>query len=137
MYGEVDDDTYETTSIEASSIYVENLGTYFYANPSDEEEFVDIDVTPTPVIVIGDLSVTGTVTSVDGNEFTIDSGGQEMTVDTTLMLYDPTDDEGYQQIDEGDLVSVVGNIETDTFESRELMAETIVVLEDNSGSANS
>ena len=35
--GRVDDDLYESTSIEASSVYVEDLNTYFYASAADEE----------------------------------------------------------------------------------------------------
>lgn len=130
VYGEVDDDTFEGAKIEASSVYVESLGTYFYASASDEETFNDLDVAPT--IDVGQMIVTGTVSSVNGSEFTIDSGIQEMTVDTALMPYDPMDDEGYQQIEEGDLVSVTGDVEDDTFESSEIMADTIVTLEDDS-----
>lgn len=130
VYGEVDDDTFEVAKIEASSVYVESLGTYFYASAADEETFNDLDVAPT--IDVGQMIVTGTVSSVNGSEFTIDSGIQEMTVDTALMPYDPMDDEGYQQIEEGDLVSVTGDVEDDTFESSEIMADTIVTLEDDS-----
>lgn len=48
--------------------------------------------------------------------------------------YNPMDDEGYQQIDVGDRVSVTGDIDIDTWEKRELMAETIVTLLDSSDS---
>ncbi|WP_375192955.1 NirD/YgiW/YdeI family stress tolerance protein [Marinobacter sp.] len=130
VYGEVDDDTFEGAKVEASSVYVESLGTYFYANAADEESFNDLDVAPT--IDIGQMIVTGTVTSVSGSEFTIDSGAQEMTVDTALMPYDPMDDEGFQQLEVGDLVSVTGDIEDDTFEESELLADTVVTLEDDS-----
>jgi hypothetical protein len=61
--GKIDDDLYETTKIEASSVYVEKLGTYFYASPVDEEDVFFYTVT-TPVVV-GDLTVRGTVTDVD------------------------------------------------------------------------
>ncbi|SFR55202.1 OB fold (BOF) protein [Marinobacter gudaonensis] len=130
VYGEVDDDTFEGAKVEASSVYVESLGTYFYANAADEESFNDLDVAPT--IDIGQMIVTGTITSVSGSEFTIDSGVQEMTVDTALMPYDPMDDEGFQQLEVGDLVSVTGDIEDDTFEESELLADTVVTLEDDS-----
>ena len=134
VYGEVDDDLFETASIEASSVYFENLGTYFYASSADEESVEDIDMTPAAPIAVGDMVITGTVNSVTGREFTIDSGAQEMTVDTALMTYDPTDDEGYQQISEGDVVTVTGEIELDTFENSEIMADTVLTLEDDSDS---
>ncbi|MFL1465719.1 NirD/YgiW/YdeI family stress tolerance protein [Marinobacter sp. HN1S83] len=132
VYGEVDDDTFENTKIEASSVYVENLGTYFFASAADEESFSDLDVAPTVPIDVGDLILTGTVDSVDGREFTIDSASQAMKVDTALMPYNPMDDEGYQKINEGDLVTVTGNIDYGTFENQELMAETVVTLDDES-----
>lgn len=134
VYGEVDDDTYETTKIEASSVYVQNLGTYFYASAADEEESRVLDATPTTPVVTGELVLTGTVTSVNGREFTIDSGIQQMKVDTTMLSYDPTDDEGYQQISKGDVVSVTGDLDFDTFEAQELMANSVLTLEDQSDS---
>lgn len=130
VYGEVDDDTFEVAKVEASSVYVESLGTYFYASASDEETFSDLDVAPT--VDIGQMILTGTVTSIDGSEFTIDSGIQEMTVDTALMPYDPMDNEGYQRIEVGDLISVTGDLEDDTFELSELIADTVVTLQDES-----
>ena len=132
VYGEVDDDTFETAKIEASSVYVDSLGTYFYASAADEGSVTDLDVAPT--VDLGQLVLTGTVTNVDGTEFTIDSGDQKMTVDTTLMTYNPMDDEGYQQIEQGDQVTVTGDIDVDTFENSELMADTIVTLDDDSSS---
>ncbi|MDZ7782331.1 MAG: hypothetical protein U5K56_05075 [Halioglobus sp.] len=42
--GVVDDDFYESTKIEAASVYVEELGTHFYASSIDEEDTIlDID----------------------------------------------------------------------------------------------
>ncbi len=38
VHGLIDDDLFETTKIEASSVYVQNLGTYFYASSADEED---------------------------------------------------------------------------------------------------
>jgi uncharacterized protein YdeI (BOF family) len=132
VYGEIDDDLYETTTIEASSVYVESLGTYFYASAADEEYedrydyYIDYDP-----IVVGETSVYGTVTSVSGREFTVDTGVRELTVDTSDMLYDPTDDFGYQQIDVGDYVSVTGEMEEEFWEGRELMADSVVTIDDD------
>ncbi|PPK51649.1 NirD/YgiW/YdeI family stress tolerance protein [Marinobacter persicus] len=132
VYGEVDDDTFESAKIEANSVYVDNLGTYFYASDADEESVNDLDIAPT--IDLGQIVLTGTVTGVDGSEFTIDSGDQKMTVDTASMPYDPMDDEGYQKIEKGDQVTVTGDMETDTLEAAELMADSVVTLDDDSSS---
>ncbi len=40
VHGRVDDDFHEMTSIEASSVYVEGMNTYFYANNLDEEDLL-------------------------------------------------------------------------------------------------
>lgn len=128
VYGRVDDDLYETATIEASSVYVEDLNTYFYASAADEEELINYTVISTPVVVDVTMELTGTVTDVDGREFTLDTGRREVTVDTSTMPYNPMDDEGYQRIREGDLVKVSGDIDYDLFEGREIMADTIITL---------
>jgi len=128
VYGKVDDDIAEANTIEASSVYVESLGTYFYADSADEETLNYSVVTP---IVAGYTELTGTVTSTSAFEFTIDSGVQQMTVDTSLLDYNPLDEKGYQQIDEGDLVTVTGDLEADLSESMELVADSIVILDDS------
>jgi hypothetical protein len=123
--GMVDDDFFESTSIEASSVYVEDLNTYFYASPADEEDHWASVTVP---ITISETTVIGTVTEVGEHEFTVDTALRELTVDTTEMLYNPLDDEGYQKVRVGDRVRVSGEIDVSFFEGRELMAESIVTL---------
>ncbi len=134
VYGYVDDDLYETRSIEAGSVYVESLGTYFYASSEDEEGGVDVypAYTTAAVVVPGALELTGTVTEVTGREFTIDTGTSKMTVDTVGMSYNPMDDEGFQKISKDDRVRVYGNIDVNLFEKTEFAATTVVTLKDAS-----
>jgi uncharacterized protein YdeI (BOF family) len=126
--GVVDDDMFERRTIEASSVYVEGLQTYFYANPADEEDFAAWSVV-TPVEV-GDIEFTGTVTSVTGREFTVDSGTSEVQVDTVALGYDPLDDDGYLQIETGDRVKVGGEFDAAVFDETELSADWIIELDD-------
>ncbi|MDX1682046.1 MAG: hypothetical protein R3336_02895 [Phycisphaeraceae bacterium] len=140
VYGKVDDSLYELTSIEADQVYVKSLGTYFFApEPADEEG--DVPVTYSEVLVtpvdLGDVAISGTVTSVDGREFTIDTGDSQLTVDTIEMPYNPMDDKGFQRIDTGDRVSVLGEIEHGFFQKRELHADSIVTLEREKESSES
>lgn len=133
IYGMVDDDFYETTKIEANSVYVKNLGTYFYASGADES---DLDVIydywgALDPFVVSKTYVRGTVTEVRDGEFSIDSGASEMTIDTSPLSYDPLDSDGYQVIDKGDYVSVFGYMEDDFWEARELKAESLVLLEND------
>ena len=44
------------------------------------------------------------------------------------MPYDPLDEDGYQQIEVGDRVSVTGRVDEDLFEGRELVADSVVTL---------
>ena len=66
VYGEVDDDLFETASIEASSVYVQDLGSYFYASAADEENNPFYVITP---VEPGYTQVLGTVTSVGDRDF--------------------------------------------------------------------
>src|SRR6056297_1328210 len=71
--GMVDDDLFETRTIEASSVYVEEEGTHFFASAVDEE---DTFVTYTTPVVVSDTVIQGTVTSVDADdeEFVLSTG---------------------------------------------------------------
>ena len=62
--GRIDKDLYEQKKIEASSVYVKNLGAIFQANPQDEE-----DIAGTTVYVPGTPGwavATGTVKGIEG-----------------------------------------------------------------------
>lgn len=127
VYGEIDDDFSELATIEAESVYVENLGVYFYANSDDEESALFTNTAP---IIVGQTEVIGTVTSVEGREFTLDKGNHMLTVDTIGMDYNPLDDRGFQQVDVGDLISVTGNMEENITDTMELEADTLVILDE-------
>lgn len=133
VYGRIDDDLYDLRTIEASSVYVDNLNTYFYASAADEEDAVawTLPWTVSPVVV-SQTTMRGSVTAVspDMGEFTLSVGGVEMEVETERMTYNPVDDTGYQQIDVGDRVSVSGQIDNDFLEGRVFDAEVVVTLED-------
>ena len=101
--GMIDDDFFETTTIEASSVYVKKLGTSFYASPVDEEDFYYTSYYMVEPATI----VSGTVTSVSDHEFTVDTAARKLTVEVEKMPYNPLDDEGYQKIRKGDRVEVV------------------------------
>ena len=126
VYGRIDDDLFETASIEASSVYVENLNTFFYANDADEEDLA-FGIYPTPIVVSW-LDLTGTVTEVDGREFTLDTGKRKIQIDTINMPYNPMDDQGFQKIRKGDRVKAFGHMDYDLFEKKELMADSVITL---------
>ena len=139
--GRIDDDVFETTSIEASSVYVQSLGTYFYASSMDEEDaYADDGEWWDPhhgVAVLEPIGeprtiIRGTVSSVGDDEFTIDRGTRQVTVDVGDLADNPLDDEGYQRVEIGDYVSVRGEVDYDLFEGSELEATSVVTLWDAS-----
>ncbi len=123
--GMIDDDFFEQTTIEASSVYVENLGTTFYVNDVDEGS-IDV-VTP---IVPSTVTVSGTVSAVTNDDFIINTGLRSLRVDISELPYDPLDDEGYLKIEIGDYVKATGKMETEFFEGRQLMADSVIELVD-------
>ena len=128
--GMIDDDFFETSKIEAGSVYIEKLGRHFFASVLDEEDFAAVAY----LAPIDDgVAVHGLVTTVDGDEFTIDNGLRSVRVDVENMGYDPLDDEGYQKVEVGDVVRVEGRMDDDFLETRELMAESITTLAEEIG----
>jgi uncharacterized protein YdeI (BOF family) len=128
VIGRIDRDFFERTSIEASSVYVENIGTTFFASSIDDEDWSAFSESETSPMRMSSTSIIGEVTDVDANEFTVNSGFSAMRVDVSSLSYDPLDGEGYQKIEVGDVVKVVGTIERDLFTGREIEADLIVEL---------
>lgn len=136
VYGQVDHDWFEDKTIEASSVFVSSLSTYFYANDADEDDAAYVTVT-TPVVV-GYADIVGTVQSVDDETFMMDTGKSTLTVNVSSMGENPLDDEGYQQLSEGDRVKVYGTMDYEVFETSEIMADAVVTLnQDNSKKVHS
>lgn len=127
--GRIDDDFYQTTTIEASSVYVEKLGTYFFASAMDEEAPYHWHVYTVPVIE-GNTIVQGTVSSVGEGEFMVSSGPMGVEVEIDQMPYNPLDETGYQKIEAGDIVRVSGKMDSQVINGRVLKASAIVTLAD-------
>lgn len=130
--GKIDDDLFEKRTIEAASVYVENLNTTFYASTIDETDlprtrFVSV-ITP---VNVSETIVQGTITRIDDpEEFVLYTGSGHLRVETDAMPYDPLDNKGYQRLEVGDRVSVSGRMDLDFLEGREFVAESIVTLSD-------
>lgn len=124
--GRVDRDLFRTKAIEASSVYVKNLGTYFYASGADEEELLASAayVSSAPSYV----DFTGIVSAIEGREFTVDAEGGPLRVDTSMLPRNPLDAEGFQQVKVGQRVYVWGDLDLEKAENPELKAKGIVIL---------
>lgn len=132
--GRIDDDFFETTTIEAYSVHVKNLDTTFFASALDEEDAAAYTIYYTTPLVDYHYNLVGTVTEVGSDEVILDTGIRRVEVEVDEMAYDPLDDEGYQKIEVGDRISVAGDIEYDLFEGHVVEADSIVKLNYATGS---
>ena len=73
-------------------------------------------------------TIQGEVQEINGREFTVDTGTGTLRVDTSSMPYNPLDKEGYQQVEKGDRVSVVGALTPGFFSEREIKADAVMTL---------
>lgn len=130
--GLVDDDFFEMTKIEASSVYVESISSYFYASAMDEESatFFDPIVTVVGPITDGDVTIQGTITAVEPleEEFILNTDDRLMIVEVDDLGYDALDNEGYLQLDVGDKVTVSGSMTEEMFEDHLMEADYVVTL---------
>lgn len=123
VYGRIDDDLFEVAKIEADSVYVKGLNSFFFANDADEEDVAFVNVVATTT-----ATIQGEVQEIDDREFTVDTGTGTLRVDTSSMPYNPLDKEGYQQVEKGDRVSVVGALTPGFFSEREIKADAVMTL---------
>jgi len=130
--GLIDDDFFEMTTIEASSVYVESINSYFYASPVDEESFAFFDpiVTVVDPIMDGDATIQGTITAVEPleEEIVLNSDGRLMIVEVDELGYDALDNVGYLQLDVGDEVVISGTMTEEMFEDHLFVAENIATI---------
>ncbi|WP_407294042.1 NirD/YgiW/YdeI family stress tolerance protein [Stutzerimonas zhaodongensis] len=128
VYGDVDDDLFEVTSIEANSVYVEGLNSFFYASANDEETLWRTAT----FVPSSETTIQGTVQSVKDRELTLDTGDGSLTINTLTMSYNPVDKEGFQQVEKGDRISVTGQMDPAFFGNREFNAQSITTISEDS-----
>jgi uncharacterized protein YdeI (BOF family) len=129
VYGDIDDDLFEVASIEANSVYVKGLNSFFFASANDEE-----DPWRTATFVpSSETTIRGTVQSIKDRELTLDTGEGSLTINTLTMAYNPVDKDGFQQVEKGDLISVTGHMDRAFFGDREFNAESIITISEDRG----
>lgn len=130
--GMIDDDLFETTTIEASSVYVESISAYFFASPVDEESAgLYTPALPLAVpVVAGQASIHGTIVAIDPNEqeVVLDTGLNTLVVELDDLSFDPFDDQGYVKLDLRDQITVNGSISDDFFEGHVFEGDYLVSI---------
>ena len=122
--GSVDEDFFEGREIEADAVYIHKLGVTF--TMLDEMDpawglFSGGDPDET-------TSVTGQITNIEDDEFTLATGNVSLTVETDELDDNPMGGEGYLRLAVGDRVRVRGELEDGWFQDRELEATGINVI---------
>jgi hypothetical protein len=128
--GVVDDDLFETATIEAGAVYVERLDTTFRASTIDDEDLPPMALPGRHVV--SQAFVQGTITRIDEDTFTLDRGKRAITVSVEELNYDPFDDQGSQKIEVGDRVIVVGANAHGSFVGPRLFANRIILFREAS-----
>lgn len=129
--GRVDKDFLEKKKVEAGSVYVKNIDSYFFANSSDEEDVPVITTTYTLIPTLPEgasVDLQGKITSVKGRELVVDTGTRKVTVDTKELIFNPLDKEGYTKLSVGDRVHVSGKVDKDYFDTKEVDAKFVTEL---------
>ncbi len=128
VYGYVDDDLFEGRVIDAEQVYVRERSTYYGENEVTDAQIFYVQPPANQIFEGEAVTLQGVVSDISGREFTLTSNGAEMSIDTVGMLYNPLDDEGVQQIQNGDRVVVTGEIDNNVFDEMEIAAEYITSL---------
>lgn len=124
--GRVDDDLFEGKELKARGLHIDKLGTTFIIDEGYADKYGMV-----PDTDIGDyIAVAGTVTTVrpDDGEFRIHGDLGDFTVEVDALPENPLDDEGYLRIRTGDAVRVVGEVDDDWLEGREIVASSVRVV---------
>ena len=127
VYGRIDEDLHRRKAVEAAGVYVERLGTTFFADAADEEA---VGLWPQTDIQLGTIAVNGRIASISGTLVELDTGASgKVTIDVSQLGYNALDDEGFQQLDVGDRIGVIGRLQSAYFAANSLVAERVVSLQ--------
>lgn len=129
VVGKIDDDLFELTSIEASTVYIDGLNTVFSASELDEENLSDAAFYQLPEL--SNVVLEGKVRNVNVREgkFELKTGGASYDVSVESLGYNPLDEIGYQKISADDRVRVIIALDAETLERGEFEATRLVTLQ--------
>lgn len=128
--GYIDDDLFDTRTIDADQIYVYNRYTYYYPdNTTMDYSYYSTPALPPELGEEGTwYSVYGNVVAVNGTELTLDTGTRNIQVETAYMDNKPLDNQGFPRVRVGDSIYVSGILDHNFFEASEVEAQTIVTM---------
>lgn len=129
--GEIDNDLYQAKTVEAQSVYVYDTSTFYYASDIDEEDsaYWTYDAAYMQAAPDGAwFGVSGSVKEIGISEFVLDTGFQDLAIETNYLPSDPLDNEGVRQLENGDRVYVTGYLDRNFFSANEIEAQSLVTI---------
>jgi uncharacterized protein YdeI (BOF family) len=137
VYGTVDNDLFSDDEIEAASIFIPEQNNYIYyveTAPLYSQNFGNTTQAANNQQNQMDnnamISAQGEIKSVDGNEAVIATSAGEMTVDMSAVS-----NRRGMDLQKGDQIFVMGNVDENLFSNKEIAAERLVKLTDARQSA--
>lgn len=129
--GMIDKSFYDETTLNARSLYVKDVDTYFYSSLANDSDAVIASAQPRPP---ANTWLQGKVNSVSEaqDHFVVNTATQPITVEVHDMRYNPLDEKGYQKVELGDVVRVYGEMEPDALEGRVFNASFVTTVVDQS-----
>lgn len=132
VFGEIDNDLFTDSTIEAEAIYIKSTGSYYYASDSeDAESYRNFLWSDSENYELSDMTLRGRVvsTDVDNGEFTIAVGeGEKVTVSIAALDHDVLKGEKRDPVDAGDWVRVAGRLDYEFFDGKLLRAKSVTTI---------
>ncbi len=132
--GRVDKDFPEKRKIEAGSVYVQGINTYFYASSSDEEiepYLVGYHYEVRDIPTNAELTFTGTVEKIKNDQIVVNTGYRKVKVDTSSLPENLVFSDKSLNPEIGDRVTVKGEMENKFFRDFVLDAEWMSIVRSN------
>ncbi len=125
--GPLDNSFNERNTITAFRVFSHSRDSYYYADSNNEEGYFHAyDAHVTFSIPDGTWFIlSGNVSSLNGREFTLDTGQYTVIIDTDEMGYNPMDDKNTKKVKIGDHLRITGHLDVDLFEKNEIKSVII------------
>lgn len=128
VVGRIDDDLFEQTSIEASTVYIDGLNTVFWANSADEEQLGDVAFFKLPDL--SNVVLEGRIQDINVRKgtFSLATGTASYNISVEELGYNPLDEIGYQKLSENDRVRITSQLDNDAIRTGQLEATSLISL---------
>ena len=132
VYGKMAEAADGTATVQASSIYVHDRNTFYFAEDSNKEVGYTLYAHVADFDDGKRVNVAGLVISKEGRDMAIDTGSDVIAIDTRSVIDDKFDNARFEMVEPGDVIAVSGFLDGRFLDQRHIEARTIlpVVLRD-------